>query len=289
MLKLTPWWAYMEASVRGSRNGSTFTVSWPPPKGLSSSVTGFVQTVTSILQSFGLFRKTGRQDEMENIYDFKGGITGICMTIAPWQMIMDPAFGIEMTANVAIQYQRSASDAKKFAPTGMATGWVNCMLSHLLGAMKGADSGYYKFKNYNDRKSRGSMMISYKNAPMNLGRYSQNFEVANAWSAYQTSQNAIIQDHSSGPWALSHNEVVQLGSRDQWHTNWTGRLRPVQADRNYTVDLNGAYHDVLPFLGVQTLVGLAQGVDTGSAIKDFIAFEKATRVLDTRTKDGLVK
>lgn len=293
ILKLAPWWAYAEASVRGSRNGSHITVSWPPPKGLTRGVTGFIQTVTSILQSFGLFRKTGREDTMEtNLYKYKKRVLGIvpaiCEATGSWNMVSDPAFGVEMMANTAIQASRSKKDAPKFAGTWIVAGSAACAAAHLLG-FKTNDTGYFEPKSYSDRKQRSGVIMSYRNAPLNAGRYKENFAVANAWSDYQTSQNAVIPDHSSGPWALAGNEIVQIGDKDPWHTNWTGRMRPIQADRRYTVDLNAAYHDLLPFMSVQLLMGMVSGIDTSSAIKDFIAFEKATRVLDTRTKDGLVK
>ncbi len=288
MIGLTPWWAYLEGAVRGMRNGSTVVSSFPPPPNLAlTSVPNWANQISNLLGNGSLWDQTDHEDEMP----LEQSGSGICLETAPWNGIIDLAYGAEFAYNIYTQNSRSQLDAKNFGRTtaGAATGFVWCMAA--LG------TGYKPFRLQSNAKGdgggalfrKGNIVYSYINREEHMGWGREKFNLVPTQD-YQSGMTSM--ELGGGFWTQSRGEFVSQGNDGPWYTSWTGRVRPVALNNEFKqadFTMNATYHDIIPFLALQSAMGLLTGFNLSSALKDFVAMEKSSRAMDNNVHRGMFK
>ena len=84
----------------------------------------------------------------------------------------------------------------------------------------------------------------------------------------------------------------QDGSPNPFRPSWTARLRPIALPGEWEAsgyDLNLAYHDMLPYMALSSLVGMGSVSGVTSALQDFANMERSTRGFGKSTIEGIVK
>ncbi len=293
MTELTPWWAWSEGLIRGSRNGASLTSSFPPPPGLLlTTVPDWIESATSFLGMGSLYNQTDKVDKMPLE---KGTMWNTCLPLTGPSVL-------EFLANVAIHRQRSKLGAKKNVVIlgGMALAPTEgCLISKLeFGDAMLPRKLTAKGDSADDLLAKSNIVFSYKMAPEMRGKLRKNFDILpGSYYAMTPLQ------YGSGVWNLSRGEFFFKGKKPtMWDPKWTAKLRPVGLPGEFDElgdDLNAMYHDLAPYIGLATLVSLGQSSISGNgggfldgigaAVGDAVFMEKATRSLDNGVSGGLNK
>lgn len=293
MIELTPWWAWSEGLIRGSRNGASLTSSYPPPPGLLlTTVPDWIDSATNFLGMGSLYNQTDKTDTMPL---GKGDMWDTCLPLTV------PS-ALEFAANILIHRQRSKEGAKKgvviLGGTALAL-TEGCAISRLqFGKTMFPRKVTAKGDSAEDLLAKSNIVFSYKMAPEMRGNLRKNFDILPA--SYKTLTPLQL---GSGTWNLSRGEFFFKGKKPtMWDPKWTAKVRPVALPGEFEElgdDLNAMYHDLAPYLGLATLVSLGQSSISGTgggfingigaAVGDAIYMEKSTRSLDNGVIGGLNK
>lgn len=291
MAELTPWWAWSEGLVRGSRNGASITSSFPPPPGLI--LTKIPDWIETALQLFG--KSLGNHTDMKDSMPLKKG---------SWLKMCVPTTAaalLETTANVAIHKSRSKEGAKKgsVVAAGAALAMTGgCLYSYSqFGSAMAPREPTAKGDSASALMSKSNVVFSYKSTPEMRGTLRNNYNILPG-----EFEPATALQYGSGQWNLSRGEFFfDGGSPDPWTPKWTAKVRPVALPGEFQelgADLNAMYHDVAPYMALSMLLSLGQSALTGgggfmdgvsATAGDAVFLEKATRSLDNSVINGLNK
>ncbi|MFU8804871.1 MAG: Tad domain-containing protein, partial [Bradymonadaceae bacterium] len=255
MTQLTPWWAWSEGTVRGARNGATFTSSFPPPPGLL--LTYVSDWLEAALGFFGVAPLYNQTDKVDAMPLKRGWAIKMC---APTTMA-----GIaEATYNVWVHKSRSKEGAKKGAAIAMGIPMIPTV---------GCASSLFNFAGYmrprepvadgNSAESlmaKSNIVFSYKHAPENRGKFRTNYNIGG--SDYTPSvTNPYFR--GSGFWTLARGEFFfDGGSPDPWKPRWTAKIRPVAMPGEFEeldADLNAMFHDIAPYMAIIIKLNITKG------------------------------
>jgi hypothetical protein len=296
MIKLTPWWAMMEGMYTGTRNGGSISVSFPPPPGVVTGLLDTIDRVLTILRGSGLYPQTRMKDKMP--LEKRGRLRTCTLDATMAMALEDPLAVLELLR--VVDQQRSRSSGRPFLNSkgpkdfanaysmpfdqhkifGLASAVGVCAL--FLGGKGGA---YEPTPRENERSFKNSnLQLTYKNMPALNGSDRAKYRYMR--QEYRTSLTRM--EKPNGVWALTRGEYFSKGKPTPWHTNWTARLRPV-APLDSGASMNKIYHDVLPSMGIQALLGLLGGMDLGTTFSDLVYFEKISRAMDPGTEAGFIR
>lgn len=305
MTSLTPWWAWSEGLVRGSRNGASFTSSFPPPPGLTLTyLPNWINAAMNFLN-------------MGSLYNMTNEVDGIPVRRASWlDMCMLPVISsgftevgrMEFIGNMFLHQHRSQKGAAKwsnvFKGAALAT-TVGCGYSRLrFGGNMVPREPIASGNSAKALMAKSNIVFSYKMAPETRGHLRQNFNILP--QNYQVPPNFL--ERGSGFWTLSRGEFFfskdagrMSGNKpDPFKPQWTAKIRPVALPGEFEelgADINAMFHDVAPYMALASLLAVGQNALNGgdmvggvqAIVGDAIYLEKATRSLDNGVINGLNK
>lgn len=267
IIDITPWWAWTEGLVRGTRNGATLTTSFPPPDGLNSSGSGWIQSALNSSPNYNYVPGPGEFDELPVE---KGSFSDACSLSEDASTTYDgPAPMAEATANVGIHQSRSKEGANS---GGFAWGFEYLYLGDPRSPIPSPDRSICRTYNYMmwkddmipydyrpagnramDMLQRSNLVFSYKYTPSRAmdilpgsgevnrsGSESSKYQFVGSDYTVMAPENATYQ--IAGFWSMARAEIafaergdnsdINLGDADErkkalWRAGWTSRIRPV--------------------------------------------------------------
>lgn len=291
LMWLSPWWAYSESVTRGMRNGATTVASFPPPMGTISGIGSILGTITSLLPStFTATAGVFDRFPVERM-DWWGSDSFFSHT-------RDPSFVAEQLAN-SYHHKNRSTNWWPFK-AGSGTAWA-------LGVgMFGAGYAIVTFLLHDEAKpfafrrmgegawlsETSSLVLAYGVRPDKFGSERDKYEfLQGEYSPGLLTGPAGIGYEPSGYWSMARSEMsYQEEELSPFKPSWTARLRPVALRGEWQgagYDLNQAYHSVLPFLALTSIVGAGGGI--GGVAQDFVNMERMTRSFGHSTIEGIAK
>lgn len=207
--------------------------------------------------------------------------------------------GIEGKNAVAFKYDPTAYGCMKASP-GFTFAKVGLLPKRDSNRCEVSGSSTVKESSANWTKTNSNLAMTYLYSEMSTkGRDKYKYLKQD----YTRTQGVF--ESPSGLWSMARGEFIYVGplilgglisdNPSPWHTAWTARLRPVALNKdewkNYkgSYSINAAFHDALPYMGIQGIAALISGKDTGIIISDFMFFEKASRAMDNGSHNGLFR
>jgi hypothetical protein len=322
---MTPWWGWAEALIRGARNGSHLTSSFPPLDSTASTIANWIQQALSF-QGISLSNATGRRDALPvqdqndsgnlSLESVRARMEG-CLAPNGFN-ISTPGSALEFVANFQHHRNRSASrpiiasqGPREVAGLGLVQVPVNCWAMATIGAAinhpLSDNMAPFVYSNSmdgsaEDLMARSNIVISYIHSPENLTLLRQNYAFTS--KDYETTN--VLLAGGTGSFAMSRSEIVfpsanrpfQLLPNSNgvwlWHPGWTAKLRPVAFPGEFQTlgfGTNEMFHDMTGMMvtGAFLVNGVFGGFDFAAAAKDYLYFEKATRGMDAAALNGLAK
>ncbi len=313
MMALTPWWGYSEAAVRGLRTGASAIGTFPAPAGrLRAPINNLVSTLRGAMGSVGLggfFSGSGREDRLPWIRPW--GVSGQSGRRDGWGnpfwpfgsrwdlvkdgMYRDAAYMAEHLANSYQHKRRSSMGAATWRAYGYGMAsfplgylWTTSQMGRwvtplvLENASSAADW----------QTTTSNMVFAYGNRPERFGEERNKYSNFTKDYSHQLGALDEFGYKNAGDWSMARAEIsYQDGDTNPFRPSWTARMRPVALPsewQNAGFDMNQAYHDVIPFLGLTGLIGSNFGGIT-SAMADFANMERQTRSFGHSTIEGIAK
>ncbi|QED27060.1 hypothetical protein FRD01_07355 [Microvenator marinus] len=297
MTRLGVWWGYSESIVRGMRNGATTVSSFPVPFGqIIGPIPNLLQALKNALPSglSGSFVGTGLFDEFPIERMSYRDLRRNHMHGVPGRT--DPAYAVEHLANSLQHKRRSTMGAKSNLAyvLGLAAFDLGYgMTTDQMGRV-GQPWTFKEYENHGQWTTRSSnLVLSYGNRPERFGDDRNKYGFMSRDYEHQLGVIDEVGYKASGYWSMARAEMsYQDGRPNPFRPSWTARMRPIALPGEWEeakFDLNRAYHDMLPYLALSSLVGVGSGADLMASGIDFVNMERATRAFGHSTIDGVGK
>lgn len=291
MFHVSPWWGWVEGVVRGMRNGATTTVGWPVPPGYPLG--GFPDTLNTVLgglSSVGLGSSSSFAARAEDRLPYQRG---------NWRSsdFTSGASAWESVANVAYHRQRSSRGARRGSVIAAGAGYYALFGWRMMRDEYGERGRPWLLNDFQGDEGKwmlatSTLTFAYLNKPDKFGADQQKYSVPSPDYQYQLGALDEFTYTSSGTWTMARSEISFQGDRPTpFRAGWTARMRPIALAGEWRSgqDLNKAYHDVLPFLALSSVLGIGDFNYFTASLHDFVAMERMTRSFGPSTVEGIGK
>ncbi len=292
LFNLAGWWGWSEGVVRGMRNGATSTGSFPVPRG--RALRGFPDIVTLINRALG----AASINSTDN-YPTTNLVDQLPFRKGEWDFdhFTTTAALAETAVNVLNHRNESDLGAKKMVVIAMGTALYFLRGWKMMAKEYGRVSDPFLFAHFSDEGKwltmNSTLVFAYLNRPDKFTKDRQKFSVPSADYKFRLGLVDEFTYRSSGSWSMARAEIsFQGGSPHPFQAGWTARLRPVSLPGEWFeagYSMNQAYHDVLPYMALASLVGAGDFNYILRSIWDFAAMERTTRGFGPSTIGGFPK